>query len=165
MARIEKNSDFVNTLAQLPLKQQRELSARFISDVLHLAQNPRLDQIADMLRQSECTDDNLHTAFSVAQSVYVETSPGSDIAELKMDCQATHFIAQALMMCSAPVKHADGPLHLAQKVANYCRMAKACSGMGADVEGPDFSSAEAAYKKLAKEQFEIVNQYLAAHGA
>jgi hypothetical protein len=162
MPRIEKNSDFISTLSALPLKQQHQLAKRFISDVMHLSNNPRLNQMVELLKKPECSLDDLKAAHAIAQSVYVESGPSSDISEVDFNCQATHFIAQAALACSTPDDRTASIAHLAHKVANFCRMAQTCSSMGKGGDSPDFAQAEAEYKKIVQKQLDIANQFLEA---
>jgi hypothetical protein len=164
MPRIEKNSDFVSMLATLPMEQQHKLAKKFISSVMHLTDNPRLSQLPELLKKAECSADDISKAHSIAQSVYVDTSPHSDITALKYNCQATHFIAQAVLACTAPDIKGASTSHLAHKVANYCRMARTCSSMGQGGETPDFANAEKEYNQIAKDQIDIVNQFLESEG-
>ena len=165
MARVENNSDFISTLSRLPLEQQHHLAKKFISGVIHLTDNPRLNQLLDLLKKPDCSPDDLKMAHSIAQSVYVESGPGSGFAEIDFNCQATHFIAQAVLACSKPDETGAYTAHLAHKVANFCRMAQLCSSMGRGGESPDFPQAEAAYKKIVNAQYDIVNQFMEAQGA
>jgi len=165
MPRIEKVSDFTNTLASLPLEHQHRLSKKFISGVMHLAENSRLVPLLELLTRPSCSEADMHTARAIAQSVYAETSPGSDISEMKMNCQSTHFIAHAVLVCSASVKPGTSPIHVANKVANYCRMAQLCLHMGHGEEDPDFSKAEAEYSKMMKEQIAILEEFLSGQDA
>jgi hypothetical protein len=164
MPRIEKNSDFVSALSSLPMEQQHMLAKKFIAGVIHLSDNPRLHPLLELLKRPECSVDDINKARSIAQSVYVETGPHSDIAEVKYNCQATHFIAQAVLACTAQDNKSTNSSHLAQKVANYCRMAQTCSSMGQGGESPDFSNAEEGYNRIAKDQIDIVNQLLESQG-
>ncbi len=165
MPRIEKSSDFVNILSTLPVEQQHALAKRFISGVMHLADSPRLVPLLELLKKPECSADDISKAHSIAKSVYVETGPGSDMSEVKMNCQATHFIAQAVLICSTPDYKGASTSHVAHKVANYCRMALTCTSMGQSGENPDFAKAEAEYNRIVKEQIDTVNQFLDAEGA
>lgn len=165
MTRIAKNADFLSTLASLPVQQQRQLGARFIAGVIQLANSPRLNQALDLLMKPSCSEEDLNTAYAIARAVYVETSPGSDIAEFEMNCQAIHFVAQAAVICSAPVKQATAAAHLGQKVANYCRMAQTCLSIGHGGDTPDFAGAEEEYNRVMNAQFEVVNQFLASQAA
>ena len=164
MPRIEKNSDFISTLSSLPTEQQHKLAKKFISGVIHLSDNPRLHPLLELLERPACSTDDISKARSIAQSVYVETGPHSDITEFKYNCQATHFIAQAVLACTAPDNKGATTSHLAHKVANYCRMAQTCSSMGHGGETPDFANAETEYNRIAKDQIDIVNQFLESEG-
>lgn len=165
MPRIEKNSDFVSTLSTLPVEQQHRLAKKFISGVIHLSDNPLLNPLLDLLKKPDCSADDISKAHSIAQSVYVETGPHSDIAAVKLNCQATHFIAQAVLACTTPDNKGASTSHLAHKVANYCRMAQTCSSMGEGGETPDFAQAEVDYNRIAKEQIDITNQFLESQGS
>jgi hypothetical protein len=165
MKRIESNADFTKVLASLPVEHQHGLAKRFIASVVHLSSNPRIESLREMLARPSCSEHELKTAHDIARSVYVEQGPASDISEVRFDCQATHFIAQALMACSTPLKSGSGPVHLAQKVANYCRMAQTCATMAHGEEGPDFDKAEAEYKNIVQQQFQIANDFLGSIGS
>lgn len=158
---IANNSDFFSTLSNLPIDQQHKLAKKFISAVFHLAKNPRLAPLRQLLDKPECSEDDIRAAHSIARSVYVETGPHSDLDELDYNCQATHFIAQAVLACTAPDSQGISASHLAQKVANYCRMAQTCSNMGQIGDAPNFANAEAEYHRITNDQFDIVNQFLA----
>lgn len=164
MPRIEKNPDFVSTLSNLPVDAQHKLAKKFISSVIHLSDSPRLRPLFELLEKEACSEDDISKARSIAQSVYAETSPHSDISEVKFNCQATHFIAQAVMVCATLDNKGASISHLAHKVANYCRMAQTCASMGQGGENPDFANAEAQYNKIADEQMDIVNQFLESQG-
>jgi hypothetical protein len=164
MPRIEKNSDFISILSSLPVEQQHHLAKKFISGVIHLGDNARLNQLLELLKKPDCSVDDIRTAHSIAQSVYVETGPGSDMSEVKFNCQATHFIAQAVLTCSTQDNRGASTVHLAHKVANYCRMALTCASMGQGGENPDFANAEAEYNRIVKEQIDTVNKFLDSEG-
>lgn len=164
MAQIEKSSDFVRTLAALPEWEQRRVAVQFLAHVMDLVNDPRLEQVYSLLTRPNLSGDDLETAHTIAHKVYVHTSPWSDISELQFNCQATNFIAQALMICAATPKKNAPAVHLAQKVANYCRMAHTCSSIGHTEEGPDFSNAEDASRKIIKAQFDALEQFLVSKG-
>lgn len=162
MTRIETSSDFTSTLSKLPIADQHWLAKRFIADVFHLANHPRIEPLREILDKPGCSDDDIQRAHSIARSVYVETGPHSDLDEVDFHCQATHFIAQAVLACTTPDGRGGGDPRLAQKVAGYCRMAQTCRSMGTSHEGPDFAEAEAGYHDAVKRQFDIVTQFLQA---
>lgn len=164
MQRIENGTDFTRILGSLDLEHQHALAKRFIGDVMHLSRSLRLTPLQDLLDKPSCSLDDIKAAHDIARAVYVENAPASDISEVKFECQATHFIAQAVMACSTMGSRTSGPLHLAQKVANYCRMAQTCSSMSHEGEEPDFDVAEAAYRKIVERQYKIANDFLASLG-
>jgi hypothetical protein len=165
MPRIEKHSDFNATLSKLPLDQQHQLAKQFIAGVIHLSSSPRLAPLADLLKNPGCSLDDIRNAHQIARSVYVETSVGSDIAPIEYNCQATHFIAQAVLACSTPDPAGATASTIAQKVANYCRMAQTCSAMGHGGEAPDFDGAESAYNQIMQAQIDLANRFLEGKGA
>lgn len=165
MQRIENGTDFTRILASLPLEHQHSLAKHFIADVMPLSRSLRLSPLQDLLDKPSCSLNDIKAAHDIARSVYVENAPASDMSEVRFECQATHFIAQAVMACSTMGSPTSGPLHLAQKVANYCRMAQTCSTMSHGDEGPDFSNAETEYNKIVQRQFKIANDYLTSIGS
>mgnify|MGYP001764809523 CR=1 FL=1 len=160
MAPIQSNTEFISKLKSLPLEQQHHLAKQFISSVIHLSDNSRLGQLVELLKKPDCSVEDVKNARSIAQSVYAATSPGSDISEVKFDCQATHLIAQAVLACTASFDQSGSNQQVANKVANYCRMAQTCVGMSHGQDVPDFDKAEEAYNKIVQEQINIVNKFL-----
>jgi hypothetical protein len=162
MERIENGTDFTRILATLPLEHQHALAKRFIADVMHLSRSLRLSPLQELLNKPSCSLDDLKSAHDIARAVYVEHAPASDVSEIKFECQATHFIAQAVMTCSSVGSHSSNARHLAQKVANYCRMAQTCSSMSHEDEGPDFDQAENEYRRIVAQQYAIANEFLSS---
>lgn len=98
-------------------------------------------------------------AYRTAHSLYIETHPHSDLTELDFKHQAAHFVAEACIVCLGPVFQEVSPLHLAQKVAMYCRMARTCASIPhSDVE-PNFKNAENAAKQIIADQFDILSNF------
>ena len=159
MATISTYDDFRDTLASLPLSQQRQVGSRFIANVLDLAQDPRLGQVVEIAGKADVTAEELDLAYRTAHSVYVETNPQSGFAELDFDRQAGHFVAEACMTCVAPTYQEATTHHLAQKVAMYCRMARTCSCIAHQANKPDFSSVEVAAAAIVEDQYAILNEF------
>jgi len=160
MATSFSNESFRETLSSLPVGQQRRVAARFIEKVLDLADERCLDNIVKLFSKAEIAPEDLEVAHHKARSIYVDTHPGSDLAELSYPRQARHFVAEACMTCVAPIYEQAKTCHLAQKVAMYCRMARTCSIMGHEGEEPDFSNVEAAATKATEEQHAILQGFL-----
>lgn len=162
MKRIERQADFFNALSALSVCDQRRIGMRFIGNCLQLATDHRIKAVLDLLSRPGCTAEDLHAAHTIAHTVYVETNPASDQIELDFIRQAGHFVAEATVVCTAPLFENAANVHLAQKVATYCRMATTCASVIHDDEGgADFSQADGATKRVAKEQLAILNDFLA----
>ena len=74
--------------------------------------------------------------------------------------QAAHFVSEACMICLAPTYEGRTAHHLAEKVANYCRVARICSSIEHGGENPKFGAAEVAIKKEMDAQYKILNEFL-----
>lgn len=155
----ELNRKIKDALNALSLADQRRIGARFIENVLDLADDARLGRVVESLMQPEITPEDLLKAHQTARSVYVETHPHSDLEELSFGLQAAHFVAEACMVCTEPAYEQAKAIHLAQKVAMYCRMARTCSSMAHDTEEPDFSVAEEAAKGVFQDQVGIIEGF------
>jgi len=161
MSYVDSTQDFFAALSSLPLSAQRLIGGEFAGQVLHLVSDHRLQQVVDIATNASVSGEELQAAYQLAHSVYVETQPESEYSQLDFDRQAAHFVAQACMLCVAPA-HTDAKfMHLAQKVAMYCRMAVTCSCMPHDQERElDFSHASAETEKLIEAQHEILERHL-----
>jgi hypothetical protein len=161
MTDINSTREFSEKLASLSLPTQRRVGSEFASDVLSLASDRRLKQVIDIAGKIDSTVEELQMAYQIAHSVYVETQPESGFHELDFKRQAAHFVAQACLICVAPTYSDAKIIHLAQKVAMYCRMALTCSCMPHEQEkGLDFSNAEREVEKLINNQHAILIKYL-----
>ena len=69
-----------------------------------------------------------------------------------------HFVAEACEVCAAPVYEEVTKVHIAQKVAMYCRMARTCASMHRDEDAPDFSAAEEDASRLVADQIGMVEK-------
>lgn len=154
------SNSFKEALAALPVERQRRVAARFIEKVLDLADERCMNNIVSLFKEEEVDSDVLAMAYRRAQSIYVETHPGSDLAELNFCLQAKHFVAEACRTCVTPGYEREKECHLAQKVAMYCRMARTCSGLHQEGEEADFPQGEAAAKRCVEEQYEVLRAFL-----
>ena len=159
MATVSTYNGFRDTLASLTLSQQRQVGSRFIANVLDLAHDPRLRQVVDVAARADATAEELQLAYRTAHTVYVETHPRSDLAELDFDRQAAHFVAEACMTCLGPMYPEATTHHLGQKVALYCRMARTCSSIAHKADKADFSSVEVAADAIVEDQYAILNKF------
>jgi hypothetical protein len=154
------NKTFKEALSSLPVPQQRRVASRFIEKVLDLADERCLDNVVKLFSNQDISAQDLEASYRRARSIYVDTHPHSDLSELNFLQQAKHFVAEACMTCVAPVYEEAMVCHLAQKVAMYCRMARAYANMDHDEDSPDFSKAEESTKKSIEEQYAILQAFL-----
>jgi hypothetical protein len=157
------NKSFIEALSSLSVSQQRRVAARFIEKILDLADERCLDNIVKLFSRQDISAEDLEAAYRRARSIYVDTHPHSDLSELNFLQQAKHFVAEACMTCVAPVYEGAEACHLAQKVAMYCRMARAYANMDHGDEHPDFSKAEELTNKSIQEQYAVLQAFLDAH--
>ncbi len=160
MEKISSNEAFKKALSSLSLAKQRQVGARFISNVLDLTEGGCTKHAQLIAEKSDITAEELENAYHAVRSVYVATNPRSGFSELDYGKQAAHFVAEACMVCLAPVHGEYRTLHLAEKVAGYCHMARICSSIQHEGEYPRFLDAEEALKKEMDEEFQIFNEFL-----
>jgi dihydroorotase len=154
------NKTFIKTLSSLAVPQQRRVASRFIEKVLDIADERCLDNIVKLFSNQDISAQDLEASYRRARSIYVDTHPHSDLSELNFLQQAKHFVAEACMTCVAPVYEEAKVCHLAQKVAMYCRMARAYANMDNEENSPDFSKAEESTKQSIEEQYAILQAFL-----
>ena len=70
------------------------------------------------------------------------------------------MVAEACVICLAPIYQEVTTLHLAQKVAMYCRMAITCWNIPHEQDSPSFSQAEIEVNNITQTQYAILNNYL-----
>ena len=166
MSDLDSTQKFSAALSALPLSTQRLIGGEFAKQVLHLVSDHRLQQVVDIAMNPGASHDEIQMAYHLAHSVYVGTQPESEYSELDFRRQAEHFVAQACMLCVAPVNTDAEFVHLAQRIAMYCRMAITCSCMPHEQERElDFSHASEETEKLIESQHEILQRYLGSQAA
>jgi hypothetical protein len=161
MTKITTNETFRESLASLTLAQQRAVSARFIANVLDLAHNSCIKQAQAILTKiDDISAEDLDNAYHSAHSVYLQTSPRSDLSPLNYKQQAEHFVAEACMHCLAPTYYEAKKHHLAERVSMYCIMARTCASIDHEENYPKFTETEDLVKKEIDAQYEILGKYL-----
>ena len=160
MDKISSNVAFKKALSSLSLARQRQVGARFISNVLDLTAGSCTEHAQKVAEKSDITPEELENAYHAVHSVYVATQPSSGFAELDFMQQAAHFVAEACMVCLAPTYEEYRIHHLAEKVAGYCRMARICSNIQHEEEYPKFLDAEDSLKKEMDTQYQILSEFL-----
>jgi len=159
MPKISTNEDFKKALSSLSLAQQRQVSARFVANVLDLTNDPEVKSGQEIAEKAGATAEELSNAYHSVHAVYLATHPRSWFTELDYAKQAAHFVAEACMVCLSPTYH-DLHHHVADRVAMYCQMARTCSAIQHEGEYPKFAGVEEAVKKLVDSQYRILSEYL-----
>jgi len=159
MSKISTSEDFRKALSSLSLAQQRQVGARFIANVLDLTDEPDVKRGQEVAGKADVAADELSNAYHRVHAVYVATHPRSWFTELDYTKQAAHFVAEACMICLSPTYH-ELHHHVADKIANYCQMARTCSAIQHEGEYPKFAGVEEVVKKEVDSQFQILSEYL-----
>lgn len=160
MPQIDNNLAFQQALADLPVKKQRQVGAKFIGNVLNLTAEPRFRDVLALLEKPEQSAEELLDGFHSIHALYVQTHPRSDLSQLDYARQAEHFIAEACLVCLSPVYEEAKVHHLAQKAAMYCCMARTCAGIKHDEEAPQLSQSEAMLSKEIQDQYRLLSDFL-----
>ena len=160
METISSSEAFHKALSSLSLAQQRQVGARFIAHVLDLTDGRCTRHAQQVAETSDISPEKLESAYRAVHSVYVSTHPRSDLSPMDFKQQAAHFVSEACMICLAPTYEGRSAHHLAEKVANYCRMARICSSTEHGGENPKLGAAEVAIKKEMDAQYKILNEFL-----
>ena len=157
---ITSNQAFKKALSSLSLAQQRQVGAKFIAHVLDLTDGSCTKHAQSIAEKSDVTAEELEYAYHAVHSFYVATHPRSGLLALDFDKQATHFVAEACMVCLAPTYEKYPNHHLAEKVAGYCRMARICSRIQHEEEYPELLDAQESLKNEIDAQHQILNEFL-----
>ncbi|MGD8309214.1 MAG: hypothetical protein PVG98_07195 [Chromatiales bacterium] len=160
MENITSSEAFHKALSSLSLAQQRQVGAKFIAHVLDLTDGSCTRHAQEVAEKSDITPEELESAYRAVHSVYVATHPHSDLSALDFSRQAAHFVAEACMVCLAPTYEGRAVHHLAEKVANYCCMARVCSSIEHGGEYPKFSDADESIKTETDAQYAILSEFL-----
>jgi hypothetical protein len=163
MPGIDNHQTFQKALAELPVKKQRQVGARFIGNVLDLTRALRLRSAQKLLARPEVSAEELIDAYHSVHSLYVETHPRSDLSELNYARQAEHFVAEACLACLSPVYEEAKVQRLGEKVAMYCRMARTCAGIKHDQDLPQLSESEQMLTKEIQDQYRLLDEFLQSH--
>ena len=155
MSRLTNVKDLTESLNALPPGKQRQVAARFITDVLDLRDDPRIRHAVEVAAKGDATPEELEAAYHAVHAIYVESHPQSDLSELDFARQAAHFVAEACLVCLSPLYAEAGTCRLAQKVGMYCRMARTCASMHHDEEAPDFAALGPVVERVMESQYRI----------
>jgi len=160
MTKINSQQAFQQALADLSVKKQRQVGAKFIGNVLDLTSEPRFRHVLTLLAQPDLTAEELVSAYHSIHALYVQTHPRSDLSRLDYAQQAEHFIAEACLVCLSPVYGETKIHHLAQKAAMYCCMARTCAGIKHDEEFPNLAQSQEMLAKEIQDQYRLLSEFL-----
>ena len=79
MSEIDSNQAFQQALADLPVKQQRQVGAKFIGNVLDSTAEPRFRDVLALLEKPELSAQELVDGYHSIHAIYVATHPRSDV--------------------------------------------------------------------------------------
>ncbi len=161
MPTVDSLDAFKQTLVKLPSARQRLVGARFIGNVLDLVVDHRIRDAQAVASDPAAAAEELRRAYHAAHSAYAENNPRSDLAELDWRRQAAHFVAEACMVCLAPLYGEVREHHIADKVASYCQMARICASIRHQGDYPDFQATEEAARKEIQAQFRLLEDFVA----
>jgi hypothetical protein len=142
---IDNDSEFKAALGSLPRAAQRRIAARFAKSVLALSQDHRIKGAIEAAKRSDITDDEYAAAMRLSKAASVDsyTQCGHDCDWNK---QASHFVAEAALVCFRPGEPGD---NFAWDAAMHARMARSCETIATGL-GTDNAEAEAQYRILAE---------------
>jgi len=160
MTQINSQQVFARALADLPVKKQRRVGAKFIGNVLDLASDPRFRDVLVLLGKPDLTAEELLDGYHSIHALYVQTHPRSDLSQLDYARQAEHFIAEACLVCLSPVYEETKVHYLAQKAAMYCCMARTCAGIKHDEEVPQLTNSQEMLAREIRDQYRLLSEFL-----
>jgi hypothetical protein len=160
MTQANSQQAFQQALADLPVRKQRQVGAKFIGNVLDLTQEPRFRDVLAVLAKPALTAGELMDAYHSIHALYVQTHPRSDLSQLDYARQAEHFIAEACLVCLSPVYEETKVHHMAQKAAMYCCMARTCAGIKHDEEAPQLVQSQEMLAKEIQDQHRLLSDFL-----
>ena len=128
MKEITDDTEFRHTLGSLDHARQRLLAARFIQNVLSLADDERLGSLVKTAGNPNAPADELTTALHTAKAVTLDSYTHCG-AECDWHDQARYFVARAAVAAVSPEgQMAGGP---AWQAAMSSRMAQTCQSIDA----------------------------------
>jgi hypothetical protein len=82
MTQINSQQAFQEALADLPVRKQRRVGAKFIGNVLDLTSEPRFRDVLPLLEKPQLTAEELLDGYHSIHALYVQTHPRSDLSQL-----------------------------------------------------------------------------------
>jgi hypothetical protein len=150
---ISNDTEFKLALEQLNVVQQRQVAAMFVTHVLALSDDNRLDRVIKVAADADATAEELSGALKTAHSATFDSHARCG-AEGNWQDQAGYFVARAAVAATTAPEHsrAGGP---AWQAAMSARMAYT-SMLIDKVDGDESAHAEAEW------QYQSLSDYLKA---
>jgi hypothetical protein len=154
MSSITNDAEMRRAVAELATPAQRLLAARFVTNVLSLSDDARLQRVVDTAAKPDAGEDELADAYRAAKAAALEAHARCG-ADGEWNDQAGYFVARAAEASVAPQvrSHAKGP---AWQAAMSARMARTCLAGDAEEDTHDQES-QAQYRILAEYLTEVSN--------
>lgn len=148
MIEIANDATFKSALVNLDAVSQRLVGAKFVSHVIDLADDERVNRVVDIASEQDVSEDELAAALKTAKSACIDSYTRCG-ADADWSAQAGYFVAKAAASCLTPIgkSKAGGP---AWQAAIASRMARTSALIDA---GEDASSES-------KQQYIILADFL-----
>ena len=145
MNTISSDMEFRQALEALSLEQQRYVGARFVTNVLSLSEDARLQQVVE----AATSEGDLESAFKIAKRASLEAHTRCG-TEGDWNDQAGYFVARGVEAIVEPQIRTAGK-NPAWKAAMQCRMARPCLASESDEDTHDLETGA---------QYQLLNDYL-----
>ena len=161
MSTVANMKEFKAALESLSDDQQRILGARFIAEVLDLADNKRLHEIQSIAKQKQVSAEELLDAYSRARSIAVGLSFHGELELINFKKQAAQYVAKGCVACLVPMPASVKQRFRAWNVAHYCREARMCADLAHEQDTEILAKVEKNLKKTIARQYALTNEFLA----
>jgi len=151
MSEMCNDTEFRKTLESLNPAQQREVATIFVTHVLPLSDDKRLDRVVKTAADNEATQEELAAALKTAHAVTFDSHARCG-AEGHWSDQAGYFVARAAVAATTPLAHSrvGGP---AWQAAMSARMAHTTNLID------DVSNSQSAHTEC-EWQYQTLSDYL-----
>jgi hypothetical protein len=160
MATITNVKEFKAALESLSDEQQRVLGAKFIAEVLDLAENKQLKDIQALAANADASIDDLLSAYRQAQSIAVDLSYHGILEPIDFKKQAEHYVAKGCVACLFPLPASAKFRHRAWNVAHYCREARMCSNLKHEQDTDILANVEKELHAAINKQYRLTSEFL-----
>lgn len=143
MNAISNDTEFKTAINGLTSVQQRLVGARFVSNVIGLSNDERLDRVLKTAMDESSSSDELSSASKTARSAAIDSHTRCG-AESDWNEQAGYFVARAASALVASDEQLKGGSTAWQAAVNS-RMARTCESIDADEQEQAHKEAETQY--------------------